>query len=197
MIPRAQKKHPSREGICTATFSREGRYVGRLLASKFQDEWDSQILLGGSRTLMRGWQVVKETYFDRQHKDGHGRLDQKFGWQATPGMPKLSLLVFLGGRAVDMDEFQLELLGADWAYVTIALVGMEDSEYHHAYAAALERVAQCNPRVGIYEMQGRVCERMVVEQLLSSVCPVDPPQESEILKPEFDLPWEGPLPWEK
>ena len=191
MIPRAQKEHPSRQGICTATFSRAGRYLGPLSASGFQGEWASQIRLGGPARLMQGWQVVKNTYFDRQHRNGHGRLDSEFGWQATPGMPKLSLLVFLGGKADDMDEFQLELLGVDWAYVTIALVGMENCPHHHAYAAALERVAQSNPRVGIYEMQGRVCERMVVEDLLSSVYPVDPPQESEILKREFDLPWEG------
>lgn len=195
MIPRAQKEHPSRQGIRTATFSSEGRYLGPLSVSDFQGEWSSQIRLGGSTRVMPGWQVVKNTYFDRQRKDGHGWLDPKFGWQATPGMPKLSLLVFLGGKADDMHEFQLELLGVTWAYVTIALVGMENDPYHHAYAAALERVAQSNPRVGIYEMHGRVCERMVVEALLSSVYPVDPPQESEILKPEFDLP--GEVAWIK
>ena len=191
MLPRAQKEHPSRQGIPTATFSREGRDVGSLSASGFQGEWNSRIHLGGPARIMPGWQVVKNTYFERQRKDGHGRLDPKFGWQATPGMPKLSLLVFLGSKPNDMDEFQLELLGVTWAYVTIALVGMENCPYHHAYAFGLERVAQSNPRVGIYEMQGRVCERMVVEDLLASVYPVDPPQRSEILKPEFDLPWEG------
>ena len=195
MIPRAQKVHPSRQGIFTATSSSEGRYLGPLSVSDFRGEWSSRIHLGGPTRVMPGWQVVKNTYFDRQRKDGHGWLDPIFGWQATPGMPKLSLLIFLGGKADDMDEFHLELLGVTWAYVTIALVGMENDPYHHAEAAALERVAQSNPRVGIYEMHGRVCERMVVEALLSSVYPVDPPQESEILKPEFDLP--GELPWIK
>lgn len=75
---------------------------------------------------MQGWQTVKATYFKHQHDNyGHGRLDPVYGWQATPGMPKLSLLVFLDGEAMDMDEFELELLGETWAYVTIALVGME------------------------------------------------------------------------
>ena len=191
MIPRAQKEHPFRQGIRTATFSSEGHYVGPLSASGFQGEWASQIRLGGSARIMQGWQLVKNIYFNGQRKYGHGRFDPEFGWQATPGMPKLSLLVFLGGKADDMDEFQLELLGETWAYVTIALIGMENCPYHHSYAATLERVAQSNPRVGFYEMHGRVCERMVVEDLLSSVYPVDPPQQSEILKPEFDLPGEG------
>ena len=81
-----------------------------------------------------------------------------------------------------MNEFHLKLLGVTWAYLTIALVGMGNDPYHHAEAAALDQVAQYNPRVGIYEMHGRVCERMVVEELLSSVYPVDPP--AEIRDPE-------------
>lgn len=68
---------------------------------------------------MMGWQCVKTTYFEHQHASaGHGRLDPVFGWQWTPGMPKLSLLVFLDGEATDMDEFELELLGETWAYVS-------------------------------------------------------------------------------
>ena len=196
MIPRAQKVHRDQKGIDTVTFSNYGEYIGPLSTSDFQKQWAEKVSLGGGTQVMQGWQVVKKTYFEHQHKIyGHGRLDPKFGWQATPGMPKLSLLLFLGGKADDMDEFQLELLGVTWAYVTIALVGMKNDPYHHAEAAALERVAQSNPRVGIYEMHGRVCERMAVEALLASVYPVDPPQESEILKPEFDLP--GEVAWIK
>ncbi len=102
-------------------------------------------------------------------------------------MPKLSLLVFLDGEALDMDEFELELLGETWAYVTIALVGMENCPHHHSHAIELERVAKFNPHVGFFDVHGRVCERMVVEDLLRSVYPVDPPTYEEILNPAFDL----------
>ena len=191
MIPRAQKEHPNQDGIDTVTFSTEGHYIDKLTSSRFQYDWASKVRLGGSTRVMRGWQVVKNTYFKHQNQNhGHGRFDPEFGWQATPGMPKLSLLVFLDGEANDMDEFELELLGETWAYVTIALVGMENCPHHHSHAVELERVAKFNPHVGFYDVHGRVCERMVVEDLLSSVYPVDPPQYSEILKPEFDLPRE-------
>ena len=191
MIPRAQKEHRDQKGIDTVTFASNGRYIGRLSASDFRNEWANKVHLGGGTQVMRGWQVVKQTYFDHQQRNyGHGRFDPIFGWQATPGMPKLSLLVFLDGEANDMDEFELELLGETWAYVTIALVGMENCPHHHSHAVELERVAQFNPHVGFYDVHGRVCERMVVEDLLSSVYPVDPPQYSEIV--DFDLPEKSP-----
>jgi hypothetical protein len=53
-----------------------------------------------------------------------------------------------------------------------------------------ERVARFNPHVGFFDVHGRVCERMIVEDLLGSVYPVDPPGYSEILKAEYDLPAE-------
>lgn len=90
-----------------------------------------------------------------------------------------------------MDEFELELLGETWAYVTIALVGMENCPHHHSHAIELERVARFNPHVGFFDVHGRVCERMVVEDLLGSVYPVDPPKYDEILKPEYDLKEDG------
>jgi hypothetical protein len=189
MIPRAQREHLHQPGIPTVTFSSFGRYVGELSAANFRRDWYSKVGLGGGTQVMQGWQVVKNTYFQHQHNNyGHGRYDPVFGWQPTPGMPKLSLLVFLDGEAADMDEFELELLGETWAYVTIALVGMENCPHHHSHAIELERVAKFNPHVGFYDVHGRVCERMVVEDLLSSVYPVDPPQYSEIVKPEYDLP---------
>lgn len=64
---------------------------------------------------------------------------------------------------------------------------MENCPHHHSHAVELERVAKFNPHVGFFDVHCRVCERMVVEDLLSSVYPVDPPLYSEILKPEFDL----------
>ena len=189
MIPRQQKEHPTQLGIDTVTFSTYGRYVGQISADGFTRDWNRQVQLGGGTQVMQGWQTVKATYFQHQHECyGHGRWDPVYGWQATPGMPKLSLLVFLDGEATDMDEFELELLGETWAYVTIALVGMENCPHHHSHAIELERVAKFNPHVGFFDVHGRVCERMVVEDILSSVYPVDPPAYSEILKPEYDLP---------
>lgn len=188
MVPRAQRQHPYQHGIDTVTFSSRGNHIGELSADNFRHDWQTKVRLGGGTQVMMGWQQVKNTYFRHIHEStGHGRLDPVFGWQATPGMPKLSLLVFLDGEANDMDEFELELLGETWAYVTIALVGMENCPHHHSHAIELERVAKFNPHVGFFDVHGRVCERMVVEDLLDSVYPVDPPQYSEILRPEYDL----------
>lgn len=126
MIARARREHPRQEGIDTVTFSSYGTFVGRLSAANFPRDWAERVAsqLGGGTQVMQGWQTVKNQYFRYQHeKYGHGRYDEVYGWQPTPGMPKLSLLVFLDGEAADMDEFELELLGETWAYVTIALVG--------------------------------------------------------------------------
>jgi len=189
MIARARKEHPNQLGIDAVTFSSYGKYVGQLSATNFRRDWNQKVRLGGGTQVMQGWQVVKNTYFQQQHdKYGHGRWDAVYGWQPTPGMPKLSLLVFLDGEAMDMDEFELELLGEGWAYVTICLVGMENCPHHHSHAIELERVATFNPHVAFFDCHGRVCERMVVEDLLSQVYPVDPPKYEEILKPEYDLP---------
>lgn len=190
MVPRAQREHPKQKGIDTVTFSTCGEHVGQLSTGNWNEDWATKVAarLGGGTQVMQGWQVVKNTYFKHQHETyGHGRFDPVFGWQATPGMPKLSLLVFLDGEATDMDEFELELLGETWAYVTIALVGMENCPHHHSHAVELERVAKFNPHVGFYDVHGRVLERLVVQDLLSNVYPVDPPAYEEILKPEYDL----------
>ncbi|ORY07312.1 hypothetical protein K493DRAFT_202225 [Basidiobolus meristosporus CBS 931.73] len=193
MVPRTQRQHPDQVGIDTVTFSSTGHYIGQLSAQNFERDWKNGISIGGGTQVMQGWQMVKKTYFEHQNKSfGHGHYDSVYGWQPTPGMPKLSLLVFLDGEAQDMDEFELELLGETWAYVTIVLVGMENCPHHHAHAIELERVAKFNPHIGFFDVHGRVCERMVVEELLASVYPVDPPQYEEILRPEFDLPADAP-----
>lgn len=124
MIARTRREHPRQEGIDTVTFSSYGSYIGRLSADNFARDWATKVRLGGGTQVMQGWQTVKKQYFEYQNANyGHGRYDQVYGWQPTPGMPKLSLLVFLDGEAQDMDEFELELMGETWAYVTIALVG--------------------------------------------------------------------------
>ncbi|KAJ7743224.1 hypothetical protein DFH07DRAFT_835644 [Mycena maculata] len=195
MVARAQREHPGQDGIDTVTFSTYGNYIGRLSAADFASDWSQKVRLGGTTQVMQGWQAVKNRYFEYQNQNyGHGRKDPVYGWQPTPGMPKLSLLVFLDGEAMDMDEFELELLGETWAYVTIALVGMENCPHHHNHAVELERVALFNPHVGFFDVHGRVCERLVVEDLLGSVYPVDPPAYNEILTPKFDLPPNDQLP---
>lgn len=72
--------------------------------------------------------------------------------------------------------------------LSINIYGIADRECASSHAIELERVAKFNPHVGFFDVHGRVCERMVVEDILSSVYPVDPPSYSEILKPEYDLP---------
>lgn len=59
--------------------------------------------------------------------------------------------------------------GESWAYVTIALVGMENCPHHHSHAIELERICKFNPHVGFFDVHGRVCERLTVQDLLSSV----------------------------
>ena len=191
MLPRQQRIHPKQNGIDTVVFSSYASYVGQLSADRFREDWTSKVesRLGGGTRVMQGWQEVKNTFFMQQNSmHGHGRRDPTYGWQPTPGMPKLSLLLFLDGEAVDMDEFELDLLGETWAYVTIALVGMENCPHHHSHAIELERVARFNPHVGFFDVHGRVCERLVIKDLLASVYPVDPPEYEEICNPEFDIP---------
>lgn len=60
--------------------------------------------------------------------------------------------------------------------------------HHNAHAQELDRICQFNPHVGFFDVQGRVCERLFVQDLLSSVYPVDPPGYEEVTKPEYELP---------
>ncbi|KAJ3113901.1 hypothetical protein HK100_001860 [Physocladia obscura] len=191
MVPRAQREHPGVDGIPTVTFATTAAFVGNLTPALFESDWNRKVVharnFGGSTQVMQGWQTVKATYFEAMHKLGHGYRHPDFGWQATPGMPKLSLLVFLDGEANDMDEFELELMGETWAYVTIALVGYENCPHHHSHAIELERVCKFNPHVEFHDVQGRVLERLLVEDLLKSVYPVDPPDYTEILSPAYEV----------
>lgn len=64
---------------------------------------------------------------------------------------------------------------------------MENCPRHHSHAVELERVAKVNPHVGFFDANGKGCESLVVEDLLGSVYPFDPPKYNKILKPEYDL----------
>lgn len=75
----------------------------------------------------------------------------------------------LDSRAIDMDDFGFKLLGETWAYVTIVLVGRENCPHHHSHAIELEGVSEVNPHVGFFDVHGRECERVVVEDILSGV----------------------------
>ncbi|KAJ3070864.1 hypothetical protein HDU98_006129 [Podochytrium sp. JEL0797] len=135
-----------------------------------------------------GWLGAKDRFFEKMHREGgHGVYHEKFGWQETVGIPKCSLIVFLDGTAMDMSAFELELLSVTWAYVTIVLVGYEGCVHHHAHAIELERVAELNPHVGVVAVQGRVCERFVVDQVLKLGYPLDPPTYQEIADVEASL----------
>lgn len=41
--------------------------------------------------------------------------------------------------------------------------------------------------MGFFDANGKGCESLVVEDLLGSVYPFDPPKYNKILKPEYDL----------
>lgn len=90
---------------------------------------------------MSGWQKVKQVgesdslrlLTHQLHFEKHGRavgatFHPVYGWQAPPDMVKLSLLVLLDGEAVDMDEWELEILGETWCYVTILLSGFPPAQ---------------------------------------------------------------------
>jgi hypothetical protein len=93
-------------------------------------------------SVMQGWQLVKQvrgclegplrSLTGQKHFEKHGpacgaTFHPVYGWQAGPNMVKLSLLVLLDGEAVDMDEWELEILSQTWAYVTILLSERNDS----------------------------------------------------------------------
>ncbi|KAJ3232036.1 hypothetical protein HDU78_007353 [Chytriomyces hyalinus] len=212
MVPREQQHDPSEYGIRTITFAGEASYVGKLSRTRFNTDWKEKVApkfslapqpvpklvlfdsdaLTKKTCVLKGWRQAKTMHFEAMNRrHGHGYHDPLYGWQATSGMPKLSLLVFLNGETLDMDEFELELMGQSWAYVTIVLVGFENDPHHHVHAIQLERVARFNPHIAFFDVQGRVLERFLVEQLLKSVYPVDPPVYEEIVDQQFELDEKG------
>jgi len=148
-------------------FSSQAAAIGKLDVKDFGKEWKWRVRHHGvareGTQVMQGWQMAKNTYFTRMSALGHGRFDSTYGWQPTPSMPKLCLLIFLDGEADDMDEFELELLGEVWAFVTIVLVGWEGCPYHNAYAGELERMCRSNPHLSFVDFQGRVLERWATQ----------------------------------
>ncbi|MCJ1249853.1 hypothetical protein MMC30_007079 [Trapelia coarctata] len=187
MVPCAQKQTPSQTSIETLALNSTATLIFPLSPTTFAHDWPAKVLPdGGTQTqLIPSFHTLKTT-FHSQHRNTT-TLIPPFGPQPTPSTPKLSLLIFLAGEAADMDEFELELLGEPWVYVTIVLVGMENCPFHHRRAGEWERVARFNPRVGVFEVSGRVCERWVVEEVIGSVFPVGAPGREEVLRGGFDL----------
>ncbi|KAI5480926.1 hypothetical protein MNV49_006736 [Pseudohyphozyma bogoriensis] len=159
--------------------------------SNFENKWrmiSNLVYTGGGTRVMQGWQKVKNIHFHKHGGNGKAWKDPIYGWQAGPNMAKLSLLVLLDGEAADMDEFELELLGEKWAYVTICLIGKEDCPDHHRHANELTRIAHANDHINFLDVHGRISERLVVSDVLERVYASSAPSYNEIMDPRFDLP---------
>lgn len=113
---------------------------------------------------MAGWQKIKELHF--QKHSATATYHPVYGWQAGPETPTLRLLLILDGEAGDMDEFELELLGVSWAYVTIFLIGVDGCPHHHRHANRLQRMSDQNHRISFVDAQGNIPERLVTHELL-------------------------------
>ncbi|KAJ3088799.1 hypothetical protein HK100_007937, partial [Physocladia obscura] len=195
MVPRnTQLDNPgaaSCAGIPKVTFATHAEFIGNLNTKSFDYDWSEKVVqaknFGGIARIMRGWQVVKKTYFEKMQTLGHGYHHPHYGWQATPGMPKLSLLIILDGEPNNICKFKLDLLEENWVLATILLVGYENCPYHHSNAIELERMRKYNLNVECYDVQGHVLERLIVENLLNSVYPYNPPTFSEIVDPANEI----------
>jgi len=178
-------------GVETVIFNSQGYQVGKIGPGNFEQKWGTireTVYRGGGTQVMTGWNMVKNLHFELHGKNGNAWYDETYGWQATPQMPKLSLLVMLDGEASDMDEFELELLGENWAYVTIVLIGQENCPHHHRHANELERISRANDHIQSYDCHGRICERLVVHDVLQRVYAENAPKREEIMDPQFDTP---------
>lgn len=113
---------------------------------------------------MAGWQKIKELHF--QKHSATATYHPVYGWQAGPETPTLRLFLILDGEAGDMDEFELELLGVSWAYVTIFLIGVDGCLHHHRHANRLQRMSDQNHRISFFCAQGNIPERLVTHELL-------------------------------
>ena len=77
------------------------------------------------------------------------------------------------------------LLGENWAYVTIVLIGQENCPHHHRHANELERISKANEHIQSYDCHGRICERLVVHDVLQRVYAENAPKREEIMDPQY------------
>ncbi|CAG8427742.1 unnamed protein product [Penicillium salamii] len=160
----ALSKHDnSTHGYQLVTFSDQAQYVEMVNRWNLDEVW-SRIHFGGRSRVMLGWQNIKELHFQKHSETV--TYHPMYGWQAGPQTPRLRLVLMLAGEIADMDEFELTLLDASWAYITIFLIGVDDCPRHHRRAGRLRRMADLNSRVSFIEAQGLVSERFVTHELL-------------------------------
>ncbi|CAI7663604.1 unnamed protein product [Penicillium crustosum] len=150
-------------GYQVVTFADQARYVGHINHQNLEQTW-SKIRFGGDTRLMLGWQRAKELHF--QKHSGTAIYHPMYGWQAGPQTPILRLLIVLDGEVPDMNEFLLDLLGLNWVYITIFLMGPDRCPNHHRRANELQRISNTNPRVSFLDAQGNIPERFIAHELL-------------------------------
>ncbi|KIW34669.1 uncharacterized protein PV07_01436, partial [Cladophialophora immunda] len=150
-------------GYDLTTFSDSAEYIGTINHQNLSNMW-GRIRIGGGTRVMTGWQKVKELHFQKHSESAtHHPV---YGWQAGPETPMLRLLLLLDGEAMDMDEFELDLLGLSWAHVTIFLIGVDGCPHHHRHANELQRISDVNHHVSFVDAQGNTPERFVTHELL-------------------------------
>ncbi|RAO66607.1 uncharacterized protein BHQ10_002619 [Talaromyces amestolkiae] len=151
------------DGYDLVTFASEAEYMGTINQRNFDEVWNN-ITFGGTTRVMAGWQQVKELHFQKHSQSAYRH--PVYGWQAGPETPMLRLLLLLDGEAVDMDEFELDLLSLNWAHVTIFLIGVDGCPHHHRHANELQRISDVNRHVSFIDAQGNIPERYVTHELL-------------------------------
>jgi hypothetical protein len=151
------------DGYDLVTFANEAEYMGTINQRNFDEVWRN-ITFGGRTRVMAGWQQVKELHFQKHAQSAYHH--PIYGWQAGPETPMLRLLLLLDGEAIDMDEFELDLLSLNWAHVTIFLIGVDGCPHHHRHANELQRISDVNRHVSFIDAQGNIPERYVTHELL-------------------------------
>ncbi|KAJ3492050.1 hypothetical protein NLG97_g5483 [Lecanicillium saksenae] len=150
-------------GYQLTTFANHASYMGVINHHNFEDVWGNVVFGGGTR-VMTGWQRAKRLHFEKHRESA--TLHPVYGWQAGPKTPMLRLLLLLDGEAMDMDQFELDLLANSWAHVTIFLLGVDGCLSHHRHANELQRVSEVNHHVSFIDAQGNMPERLVTHELL-------------------------------
>lgn len=157
------EEHEFADGYDLVTFANEANYIGAIHSQNFNQIWRN-INFGGGTRVMVGWQMVKDLHFQKHSQSAV--YHPVYGWQAGPQTPMLRLLLLLDGEAVDMDEFELDLLSLNWAHVTIFLIGVDGCPHHHRHANELQRISDVNRHVSFVDAQGNIPERFVTHELL-------------------------------
>ena len=80
------------------------------------------------------------------------------------------------------------LLGETWCYATIVLIGQENCPHHHRHANELDRISKANEHIQYYDCHGRLCERLVVYDVLQRVYAENAPTRDDIMNPAYVFP---------